>query len=356
MAIGIRAQSGAADADPTGLLNKYALPKVAMVIIAMAAAVGTLLSTVVGGDLGYLQASARYVLLMGTGTAAGGLLWAWQVVPAAARLVGGRDCAAYAARQRTRFRSIERWAWLAAALGWGVLAPAYWAVRGPAGTAERMVLAVSAATLLAWGLSVASGWAAARRDVRVAFPPHSGETAARDAVWALAAVGLLLWSVGFLQVWHDSPGDWQLLLWRVLHLSAFAAWFGGAVWNVEIAVRAARERLSVPVVIMANAQLERFRRIVRVALPLIVATGLLQVWDDMGLTRWAVEGPFGHLVLVKLGLVALLVVIFSTCPMWHACSPIAGMCDLDDLPQGRRSGTASATKTQPPMGAGRGEG
>lgn len=347
MAIGIRAQSGVADADPTGLLNKYALPKVAMVVIATAAAVGTMLSTVVGGDLGYLQAGARYVLLMGTGTAAGGLLWAWQVVAPAARLVGGPDCVAYAARQRARFRSIERWAWLAAALGWGVLAPVYWAVRGPAGTPERTALAVSAAALLVWGLHVASGWSAARRDARGEVPPRDTGEAARASARALVAAGLLLWSVAFLQVWHDSPGDWQVLLWRVLHLSAFAAWFGGAVWNVEVAVRAARERLSVPVVIMANAQLERFRRIVRVALPLIVATGLLQVWDDMGLTRWAVEGPFGHLVLVKLGLIALLVAIFNTCPMWHACSPIAGMCDLEDLPQRRHSGSAPEATPRP---------
>lgn|GEM_PF-4695693 len=54
MAIGIRAQSGVRGADPTGLPNKYALPKVAMVVIATAAVVGTVLSTVVGGDLGYL--------------------------------------------------------------------------------------------------------------------------------------------------------------------------------------------------------------------------------------------------------------------------------------------------------------
>ena len=54
-------------ADPTGLLNKYALPKVAMVVIAAAAAVGTVLTTVVGAHLGYAHAAARYLLLMGAG-------------------------------------------------------------------------------------------------------------------------------------------------------------------------------------------------------------------------------------------------------------------------------------------------
>lgn len=96
MAIGIRAHAEITDADPTGLLTKYALTKVAMVVIATAAAAGTILSTVVGGNRGYLQAGARYLLLMGTGRAAGVLLRAWKVVGPAAHLVGGPDCEAYA--------------------------------------------------------------------------------------------------------------------------------------------------------------------------------------------------------------------------------------------------------------------
>ena len=319
------------DADPTGLLNKYALPKVAMVVIAVAAAAGCLLSTKVGGDLGYLQAVARYLLLMGVGTAAGGLLWAWHVVLPSARLVGGPESQAYAVRQVRLFHRIQEASFLAACVGWAVLAPTYWRVWGAGRLAEHAVLLGSAALILLWGGYI--GW------IR-GHAAAEATRAARSGFWgtfgAFLTVGLLLWASGFLQVWHDSPGQWQVLVWRVLHLSAFAAWFGGAVWNVSIAVRAARENLSLPVVIMANAQLERFRRIVRVALPLILATGLLQVWDYVGFTRFALEGPFGHFVIFKLSLIALLVVIFNTCPMWHACSPIAGMCNLDDLKSGSR--------------------
>jgi hypothetical protein len=65
-------------------------------------------------------------------------------------------------------------------------------------------------------------------------------------------------------------------------------------------------------------------------------TGLLQVWSYVGFTRWAWSGTFGHLVLVELGLIGALVVTFMTCPMWHACPPIAGMCDLEDLRAGTR--------------------
>src|SRR5690606_13347924 len=36
----------------------------------------------------------------------------------------------------------------------------------------------------------------------------------------------------------------------------------------------------------------------------------------------------------KLGLSAALVVIFITCPLYRACSPVRGACDLDDLREG----------------------
>ncbi len=49
MAVEVRAAPVVSDADPMGLLNKYALPKVAMGVITTAAAVGTVLSTVIGG-------------------------------------------------------------------------------------------------------------------------------------------------------------------------------------------------------------------------------------------------------------------------------------------------------------------
>jgi uncharacterized membrane protein len=306
-------------ADPTGLLNKYALPKVAMVVIAAASAVGCVLTVAIGGGMGYAAAAASYVLLMAAGTAGGGLLWQRAVAAPALRLVGDAGAEAYAQRQVQLFRRIEAWCWPLAAASLLWLAPLFAAAPQPFGTAERRVLALAAAALAAWGAS-------ALRRRRSARPEA-------EAGWAAGAVGALLVAAGWLQVWHDDPGNWQLLLWRGLHLLAFAAWFGGAVWNVGIAVRAARERLDVSVVMTAHVQLDRFRRIVRVALPLILATGLLQVYDFFGWhVRAAASGAFGHLILVKLGLIALLVVIFNTCPMWHACSPIAGMCSLDDLP------------------------
>jgi hypothetical protein len=292
-------------ADATGLLNKYALPKVAMAVIAGAAGVGCALTVAVDAGMGYAAAAAAYALLMALGTAAGGLLWQVWVLRPARRMVPGADGDAYAARQAELFGRVEAWAWPLAALGLACLAPAYLA----AGAGDWVLLA--AAGLLAL-------WAAGRRLGRPGL--------------SLAATAGLLVVAAALQVWYDRPGDSALLAWRALHLWAFAAWFGGAVWNVTIAVRAAREHLVTPVVVMAHVQLERFRAVVRIALPLVLLTGLLQLHDLFGWDPGAIRGPFATLVLVKLGLIGLLVVIFNTCPMWHACSPIAGMCVLDDLP------------------------
>jgi hypothetical protein len=292
-------------ADATGLLNKYALPKVAMVVIAGAAGVGCALTVAVDAGMGYLAAAGAYLLLMAVGTAAGGLLWRAWVLGPVRKLVSEPEGSAYAARQVELFERIEAWAWPVAGLALAALAPAYLSVR-----ADIPAMLAGAALIGAWALGRRMGW-----------PGLS-----------LAATAGLLVAASALQVWYDRPGDTMLLIWRSVHLWAFAAWFGGAVWNVAIAVRAARERLLTPVVVMAHLQLERFRAIVRIALPAVLLTGLLQLHDLFGWNSGAIRGPFATLVLVKLGLIALLVVIFNTCPMWHACSPIAGMCVLDDLP------------------------
>jgi len=274
----------------------------------------------VDAGMGYAAAAAAYLLLMGAGTAMGGLFWQiWVLGPAHAQAAGAATDV-YRCRQIELFGRVEGWALAAALLGLAGLAPGYLAAPGLVSAAgERWGLAVAAALLVLWAASLRR-----RRSARAG----QGALAA-----GLAATTGLLAMAGFLQVWYQAPGDLGLLAWRTLHLLAFGAWFGGALWNVNIAVRAAREDLSTPVVILAHLQLERFRAVVRVALPLILLTGLLQLHDFFGWNAAAAtSGLFGHLILVKLGLIGLLVVIFNTCPMWHACSPIAGMCVLDDLP------------------------
>jgi putative copper resistance protein D len=171
----------------------------------------------------------------------------------------------------------------------------------------------------------------------------------------LAAGGLLL--VGLAGIWLDRPAvtlvglagavatmaaldvrlepaghAWLLIPNRMLHMWAFSAWLGGALWNIFIAVPAGLPRQNMDTVILANFQLERFRVVVRTVFPTIVATGLVQAWAMFGF-RWEAlfTSVWGWLVLLKVGLILVLVGVFITCPMWKACSPIRGVCDLDDL-------------------------
>ncbi len=148
-------------------------------------------------------------------------------------------------------------------------------------------------------------------------------------------VGLLVLD-GFVNAAYDvylAQGGqaWPLAI-RTIHLVAFGLWFGGAVWNIFITVPSARKIVSMPVVVAASEQLERFRIAVRIILPTLIVTGLIQAYPYVGLNpRMLTASLFGWLILTKLALIVVLVGVFITCPMWRACSPIAGMCNIDDL-------------------------
>lgn len=125
---------------------------------------------------------------------------------------------------------------------------------------------------------------------------------------------------------------WLLVPNRMLHLWAFSAWLGGALWNIFIAVPSGVIRQNMDTVILANFQLERFRVVVRTAFPTIVITGLVQAWVIFGWNWHALfNNIWGYLIVSKLSLIVLLVGVFITCPMWKACSPIRGVCNLEDL-------------------------
>jgi len=78
-------------------------------------------------------------------------------------------------------------------------------------------------------------------------------------------------------------------------------------------------------------QLHRFRWVVRFALLTVIITGLVQSdayrslpWD------WWIGFP-GVLIPVKVVLIVALVVIFITCPLYRQCSPVVGVCRVEDL-------------------------
>lgn len=142
---------------------------------------------------------------------------------------------------------------------------------------------------------------------------------------AVAGLDVALQSGAASKLWLLAPN-------RALHLWAFSAWLGGALWNIFIAVPAGLTRINMDTVILANFQLERFRVVVRAVFPTIIITGLVQAWAMFGF-QWQslFTNTGGWLILTKVGLILLLVGVFLACPMWKACSPIRGVCDLDDL-------------------------
>ncbi len=194
-----------------------------------------------------------------------------------------------------------------------------------------LLVAGATAPLVVGYLAPWQSWALALGGVALAVLVSNAHRSRAAALAGLAlGAGLLaVWS------WADSAGSGYLSAVRTAHLWAFAAWLGGALFNLGAAVPAGRRHPNLDAVVAGARQLERFRRVVRTSLPTIVLTGL---W--MALRYGGVLSPFwrdgiGLLVPLKLGLIAALVVIFITCPLYRACSPVRGVCDLNDLREAR---------------------
>ena len=90
-----------------------------------------------------------------------------------------------------------------------------------------------------------------------------------------------------------------------------------------------------------------FRWAVRFIIPTLFLTGLYQAVDSLGTDlAWYLGNTVGLAVLAKVGFIGLLVVIFKLCPMWRACSPIEGVCELDEL-GGDGSATSASSRSEP---------
>lgn len=176
---------------------------------------------------------------------------------------------------------------------------------------------------------------------------------------AAASVGLV---VILIATWAviDAGADWQGLI-RVAHLSAFSLWLGGALWNIAVAMPSGRVHPNVTAVLAGARQLDRFRWVVRFSLPTIIITGLVMAGFYTVLPlEWWLTFP-GVLIPVKVLAIIALVVVFITCPLFRQCSPVEGVCNIDDLagadrragsddrtlPVGRRSETGQQNTEQP---------
>ncbi|MCZ7534352.1 MAG: hypothetical protein M5U23_13320 [Acidimicrobiia bacterium] len=173
----------------------------------------------------------------------------------------------------------------------------------------------------------------------------SGERIALMSAMGLTAV--LLW-VGVAQRWTAGlilvGSIIQAVLWgafdavgttavtvRALHFVAFGLWLGGALWNLTVAIPSGRDHPVIDSVVGLARQLQRFRWVVRFALPTVIITGLIQtdVYRQMP-SSWWTSLP-GVLIPVKVLLIIALIVIFITCPLYRQCSPVKGVCKVDDL-------------------------
>ncbi len=302
----------------TRLLDKYVLPKVALTVISISSFVGVWLTMSTHGAGDWLSVSTRWLHLIASGALAGGFMWKGLFVQPAHRPAGAAGVAAFAATQFRRFRRVA-----------GVALPIY-ALTGLLDLVRFSRLGVGwpiwvEAALLATLIMVVLHELYARSPGR----PFAERPEAR-LILALLLLDALFQAAFDVTLSHGGAA-WPLLV-RWVHLAAFGLWFGGAFWNIFIAVPAARQTLSVPVVVAAGRQLERFRVAVRIILPSLIVTGLIQAYRYVGLSPEALlYSPIGRLILIKIGLVVVLIVVFLTCPLWRACSPISGMCKLDEL-------------------------
>ncbi|WP_135820758.1 hypothetical protein [Halostella litorea] len=314
-----RTQTVGAVADD--LFDRYLLPKVALTIILVASLVGVGVSVRLSGRWRPLLVVAKWAQFVALGVLAGGLLWKHGFVRP--RDVEA-DAGEYCERMYGRFDRIAVGAAAVLAAGSAVSLPAY---------AERLadpVLAGLGVALAATAALVVAD-AARERPAAASFRSPLGLAALAAA---LAAVGATATAEVAL-----TAGPPAAVAVRSLHLLAFAAWIGGAVWNIFIAVPTGQANPTTAVVGAAGQQLERFRWVVRFVFPTILLTGLYQAVDALGASLGTYLGsPVGLAVLAKVGAVGTLFVVFKLCPMWRACSPIEGVCDIADGPAGEGDG------------------
>lgn len=148
----------------------------------------------------------------------------------------------------------------------------------------------------------------------------------------VAALGMLV-GLALLTLWGvaDSHGQVGVSVVRAVHLTAFALWLGGALFNLAAAIPAGRRHPNLDAVVMAARQLERFRWAVRVSLPTIIVSGVWMALRYAGVLSPFWRGGIGLLVPLKLLFIVALIVIFITCPLYRACSPVRGVCNVDDI-------------------------
>jgi len=307
------------------LFDKYLLPKIALAVILGASLVGVWVTARLGGQASVGVTLAKWAYLVSLGILTGGFVWKHLFVRPRDLGTGAGE---YCAEMYSRFDRIAS----GAVVVFAVTAPVVLLEYVSAFRTRPLVVGLGAMSTL-W---LATTFVTARRSTSVdeQFRSPAGLLAMGLAVAVVVATALAEVRLrGF---------DPVAAVVRTLHLLAFAAWLGGAVWNIFVAVPTGQRHPTTAVVRAAGDQLERFRRAVRVIIPTLLLTGAYQAVDVFGLSVGTYLGGLaGVAVLVKVGFIGLLFVIFKACPMWRACSPIDGVCDLSEIGDGSGSGPSA---------------
>ncbi|WP_245771150.1 copper resistance CopC/CopD family protein [Actinacidiphila guanduensis] len=189
-----------------------------------------------------------------------------------------------------------------------------------------------------------------------------------DLAWGLGIGGAVV-AVGISATWamaeHASVGIQHQVAMPVdvVHLLSMAVWLGGlvtlltALWAPSMAAR--------PIEPFA---VRRFSLLGLTAITLLVGTGIYQAWRQMGSWAAFTDTHYGHLLLIKIGLVCTLVAVawFSrrwTARLGQAVVPSQGAtaekpgrvaASAAGSPKGAAAGSAAGTAGGTPKGTGAG--
>lgn len=281
------------------------LPKVAFSLITLASMAGAVF-TGLGLGLTGLPLAARWLSLWGLALAGGFLVWRAVYLRDHEHDVDPATLTALNTDYLARAHRVQQVVAGVVALGFaGPLLSGYLAGNRPA-----LAYALTALSLLAALLLTLDGG-------RALAAVTAGLVALTFIGWGIADAGAGIEGIV-----------------RVAHLFAFSLWLGGALWNIAVAMPVGRNHPHVGAVLAGAHQLDRFRWVVRFALPTIIITGLIMAGAYRALPRdWWLAFP-GLLIPLKVLTIVALVVVFITCPLFRQCSPVQGVCNIDDLGTG----------------------
>jgi hypothetical protein len=278
------------------------LPKVAFTLITLAS-MGGAVFTGRGMGLGVGEIALRWLSLWSLALAGGFLVWRTIYVRTSEPEVEQVRLDALNQTALTRADVVGRWTAPIVLAGAPGILVVPWLDNSPALRWSMVAATVVLAGLLALGVSHRT-----------------------PAVVATALAGLLISGWAYADAGSGMPG-----VVRALHLTAFTLWLGGALWNIAVAMRAGREHPNLDAVLAGARQLDRFRWVVRFVLPTIIGTGLIMAWGYRAVElEWWMSFP-GVLIPLKVLCIVALVVVFITCPLFRHCSPVQGVCNIDDL-------------------------